>query len=145
MFGRPGGAAREEALMTDIEIGKAREEKKLYVKVLAAVLMVRCVTALLQAFVTGPWPATAILGLSSVLMLAALVVTWRFCRAIQMGETASAINALFSPFIFLIQSIFLLRSYARRTGITLTFLLGDRLPPKRMARPGMATAGRSIN
>ena len=70
-----------------------------------------------------------------VLNLAALgcvifsvVVTWRFCRSIRIGKAASAINAALSPFIFIFQLIVLLRMYAKRTGVRLTFLMGDRLP-----------------
>ena len=61
-------------------------------------------------------------------LIFSVAVTWRFCRSIGFGKVASAINAAVSPFIFIFQLVVLLRMYAKRTGVRLTFLLGDRLP-----------------
>jgi len=61
-------------------------------------------------------------------LIFSVVVTWRFCRSIGIGKAASAINAVVSPFIFILQLIVLLRMYAKRTGVRLTFLMGDRMP-----------------
>jgi hypothetical protein len=43
--------------------------------------------------------ALSILGLGWLIF--SVVVTWRFCRSIQIGKAASAVNAVLSPFIFI--------------------------------------------
>ena len=103
------------------QIERARKAKGMYL--LAALVNVIVGAAL--RFSDGNM-ALSFLGLGC--MLFSVVVTWRFCRSIQIGKLASAVNAALSPFIFIIQLIVLLRMYAKRTGVRLTFLMGDRAP-----------------
>ena len=67
-----------------------------------------------------------IIGLAIVIYV--VVQTWRLSRSIGIGKAISVINTIFSPVFFFIQAIFLLRIYSRRTGIGLTFMMGDRMP-----------------
>ena len=70
------------------------------------------------------------LPIGVICLLSFVVVTWRFCRALGIGRAWSAINAVFSPFIALLQLIVFLRMYAKRTRTGLTFLMGERVPSR---------------
>ena len=60
--------------------------------------------------------------------LAFAVTTWRLCRAIGIGAVWALIATALSPVFGIFELVVLLRVYARRTGIKLTFLLGDQEP-----------------
>jgi hypothetical protein len=107
--------------MDSQQIERARKAKRMY---LLAALFNLIVGAALR--LTDGNIALSYLGLGCIIF--SLVVTWRFCRSIQIGKLASAVNAALSPFIFIFQLIVLLRMYAKRTGVRLTFLMGDRAP-----------------
>ncbi len=110
--------------MDSQQVESARRARTIYlvfflINVLAGIaLRVTPNTALLQI----PIGIVFAVGLS--------IVTWRFCRAIGIGAAWSAINAVLSPIIALLQLVVLLRIYAKRTRTGLTFLMGERAPSR---------------
>jgi hypothetical protein len=108
--------------MDAIQVESARRERRIYLltflfNVIAGIIL----------RVSEP-PFQVVVGVISILSF--VVVTWRFCRALGIGTAWSAINALFSPLIAILQLIVLLRIYAKRTRTGLTFLMGERVPSR---------------
>jgi len=103
------------------QIVRAREAKRVY---LLALLFNVIVGAALR--LSGHHFALTIVAYACLTF--SVAVTWRFCRSIGFGKATSAINAALCPFIFIFQLVVLLRMYAKRTGVRLTFLMGERLP-----------------
>jgi hypothetical protein len=129
--------------MTQAQIEKAQEEKRLYLATLLLTAGTRLLAMILQRTVGDSGPTTVLLVISGALLIVAIIVTWRFSRAIEIGRPMSTINAILCPVIFLVQIVFLLRIYSRRTGIPLTFLMGDRMPEPGMTRVPGAGAHRA--
>ena len=103
------------------EIKAARNEKRLFL-----LSVVFNVIAGLALRLSGGHPLFAFGGIA--VMVFGCVATWRFCRSIGIGKGWSTVNLALSPFICVLQMIVLLRMYSRRTGIGLTFFMGDRVP-----------------
>lgn len=107
--------------MDALQIKVARNEKRLF---LLSVLF-NVITGL--AFRLSGGNPLLVVGAIAV-MIFGCVATWRFARSIGISKGWSAVNLALSPFICIVQLIVLLRMYSRRTGIGLTFFMGDRLP-----------------
>jgi hypothetical protein len=113
--------------MTPEQMAHAKREKKRY---LISFLLLVCACGVLSLSMVygqpGIVPAARLIYYATGLWVA--VATWRLCRAIGIGITWALIATLLAPFVGIFELIILLRVYARRTGIKLSFLMGDRDP-----------------
>jgi hypothetical protein len=107
------------------QIERARQGKRLFLWSVLTTLIVGLVS-LVSARIPGMSGAALVLRICNMIFVG--VATWRFCRSIGIGTAYSVVNVLLSPFVLIIQLVVLLRIYAKRTGVRLTFLMGDRLP-----------------
>ncbi len=114
--------------MNNEQIFLARKKRALYLWVFLLSLLLNGYRIIVTAKHPTPDSVDAIVGLFSIgLLVFAMIATWQFCRAIQIGKLASFLNAIFSPVLFIFQLIVLLRMYARRTDTKLTFLMGEKV------------------
>jgi hypothetical protein len=123
-----GPPSVKEAEMDAQQIERARQAKRLYLMAFLFTVVLGSAIRVVYRFTDDVTMNLLLSALSLSIMVSVAVITWRFCRSIGIGRAYSAINAVLSPFIFLIQLVVLLRMYAKRTGVRLTFLLGDRSP-----------------
>ena len=115
--------------LSEEQIISAKKEKKRYLLSLLMILLIQIAAKLVTAYHIENNFLKLILVLISIgAVVFAAVITWRFCRSIGIGITMTVLNTLTSPIFFIIQLIVLLRIYAKRTGIGLTFLMGDKVP-----------------
>ena len=81
----------------------------------------------------GPVPRSqALHTLATVVSRGALiygmVTTWRLCRSLAISAPVAVLVTVLAPFSFIIETIVLLRVYAKRTGLKLTFMMHDKEP-----------------
>ena len=107
-----------------IQVESARRERKIYL----LTLLFNLIVGIILRFTPSESPFQFLVGI--ICLVSIVVATWRFCRALGIGTAWSAINALFSPFIAILQLIVLLRIYAKRTRTGMTFLMGERVPSR---------------
>ena len=110
--------------MDAIQVESARHARKIYL----LTFLINLIAGIILRFTPSESPFQLLIGLTCAVSF--VVVTWRFCRALGIGTAWSAVNALFSPFIAILQLIVLLRIYAKRTRTGLTFLMGERVPSR---------------
>lgn len=109
--------------MDQLEIDRARKEKQFYLLPFFILVGIRFLKSILGTNENGH----AIIGaLTLGVALFTIVVTWRFARSIQVNKPAAAINAVLSPILYIFQLVVFLRLYSKRTGSSLTFLMGDK-------------------
>jgi hypothetical protein len=120
--------------LTGEQITRARHEKKRY---LLSVLLMVCANGfnmLLKALHSNNQTVQTVAGLCGVAALAyGVVMTWRLCRSINIGIKSTVVATVLAPFFFLFELVVLLRIYAKRTGLGLTFMMGDKDPQQSIA------------
>ena len=111
------------------QITRARLEKRRY---LLSLLLIVCANGfhvmVRNTHLTSPAALTTDRVCSIAALAIGMITTWRLCRAIRIGIGWTAVVTLLSPVSFVIEMIVLFRIYAKRTGLRLTFLMGDRDP-----------------
>jgi hypothetical protein len=114
--------------VTEKEIENTRQKKARYVWAFFASLLLRVCQEINNLVFNDSKTGQAVISTIGILVaLFTFVATWQFCRALKVNKFGSFLNAMFSPFIFVLQAIFLLQFYVKRTGIKLTFLLADKI------------------
>jgi len=113
--------------MNDEQLALAKKKRTLYLWVFLLTLLLNGYRIIIGAKHQVPDSMDAIVAIFSIGLVAlVMIVTWQFCRAIQIGKFVSFLNAVFSPVLFIFQLIVLLRMYAKRTNTKLTFLMGEK-------------------
>ena len=110
--------------MDTTQIERARQARKIYL----LTFLFNLIAGFILRITPGGSPLQVIISILCILSI--VVATWRFCRALGVGAVWSAINALFSPLVALVQLIVFLRMYAKRTRTGLTFLMGEKAPSR---------------
>lgn len=115
--------------MTQEQIAKAQSAKKSYLQAILALVMISVLGFFLDRFVAdNPTVSLGYLGIWVGGLVFGLIATWRFCRAIQIGVLPAILITALAPVSFVIEYVILNRVYSKRTGMQLTFLLGDKPP-----------------
>ena len=113
--------------LTQEQITRARVEKKRYLLSMLLIVCANGINVLVRP--VDPGNGTIHVGaplLALVAIAFGMVTTWRLCRSINIGVVPTVITVLLAPFIFIIELVILLRIYAKRTGVGLTFIMGDK-------------------
>ena len=120
--------------LTAEQIARARQAKKRYLLSLLLVVTSGLMNALVAVFKLSDSPVdTMVTWCQLAALVFAMITTWQLCRAIRIGVVATVLVTLVSPVAFIIEFIVLLRLYAKRTGLGLTFMMGDKEPRQSLA------------
>ena len=120
--------------LTQEQTTRARLEKKRYLLSVLLLVCVNGINVLLGAFYVSNAIVSDIVDASWVAALGfGMVTTWRFCRSMNIGIAATGLAMLLAPFCFIIEVVVLLRVYARRTGLSVTFFMRDKEPQQSKA------------
>ena len=113
------------APLTPEQIACAKRERKRY---LVSFLAFACAAGLLILSMLyrqpGIMPVARWTYQGTALWVA--VTTWRLCRSVGVGIVWTLIATVLAPLFGILELIVLLRVYATRTGLKLTFAMGDK-------------------
>jgi len=116
------------------QIARARQEKKQYLLSVLLMLVANACMLLVDSALPNQQTASILSRAFGFATLGfGMIMTWRLCRAIGIGTGGTLLATVLAPFVIIIEMVILLRIYSKRTGLGLTFMMGDREQARRAA------------